>query len=115
MARKRLSDWYLIGSMYYNGQDELWNFEDTSGLVKVCPDYICGKEDFMEAMEELGWGNYVKDIIKALDKAHWKKITGREKFKILKAIDRYMEEWEEGIESNYYENRDEIVIYQLKL
>ena len=93
MARKRLSDWYLIGSMYYNGQDELWNFEDTSGLVKVCPDYICGEGAFRQEMEMLGWGDEAEDIMEALeglDKEWAKKIKGKEKGKILRTIDKYL-------------------------
>ena len=115
------SDWYVIGSRYENGRDELWNFWDEP--LNISPHYIQGEKPFIDAIKDI-YGRrcgkrLAQDIICALDNTYEEEITGQDKIDLLTGIDRYYEDClGERFSKNHfnpYSQNREIVVYSILL
>ena len=107
-----LENWYLVGNAFTGAQDELWNFEDPSGLVTIMAPHVIGDQSFINEIVALRWPEeHAHEIIKALDETRERELTGKEKTELLKEIDKnYAEEEYAG---SYLDKADRLVVYQL--
>jgi len=115
------SDWYVVGSRWENGRDELWNFWDEP--FNISPHYIQGDKPFVSEMVDLFGDEYggklAQDVICALDNTYEKEIIGQDKINLLITIDRY---WEDYLGEDFFKNsfkpysqNTNIVVYSLLL
>ena len=81
---KNTSRWFLVGSIFENGQDTLWNLDDEP--VPIPPPYIIGDEEFYKEAQSMFGHKITKKIIQAIDTDDYKEITGKEKIEILQEI-----------------------------
>ena len=115
------SDWYIAGTRWEHGRDELWNFWDEP--FNISPHYIQGDKPFIREMEDLFGNDYGKklaqDIICALDNTYEKEIVGQDKIDLLTGIDMYYKDYlgEDFFENCFvrYSTNQNIVVYSLLL
>lgn len=100
---------YLIGSKYDSGMDEVFSIEGSDVTDESA------EQTFYHSKDSVFGEKTAKKLSKALDDSKFLPIMGKAKVKILKRIDEYWKENVEGADTHYVNKEKDLVLYEIKL
>jgi hypothetical protein len=100
--------YYVVGSRFDSGYDEIYNFiggdviEESAEQTWYHPDSSVWGEKTAKKLHKL-----------FIDDSKFKKIEGKAKLDLLKAIDKYYSDNVDGANTHYFDKEKDFVIYRI--